>query len=65
MTGAPVGFIKVKTDRARNHDGNAFGLGQLPGDRASAVPLQLPQMRPVGWLKKKRKKPMRNPSHSV
>ena len=22
--------------------------GQLPGDRASAVPLQLPQMRPVG-----------------
>lgn len=23
--------------------------GQLPGDRASAVPLQLPQMRPVGW----------------
>ena len=23
--------------------------GQPPGDRASAVPLQLPQMRPVGW----------------
>ncbi len=23
--------------------------GQLSGDRASAVPLQLPQMRPVGW----------------
>jgi hypothetical protein len=28
--------------------------GQLPGDRASAVPLQLPQMRPVGRKKKKR-----------
>jgi hypothetical protein len=25
--------------------------GQLPGDRASAVPLQLPQMRPVGWAR--------------
>jgi hypothetical protein len=29
--------------------------GQLPGDRASAVPLQLPQMRPVGRKKKKKK----------
>ena len=29
--------------------------GQLPGDRASAVPLQLPQMRPVGCKKKKKK----------
>ena len=25
--------------------------GQLPGDRASAVPLQLPQMRPVRRLR--------------
>ena len=25
--------------------------GQLPGDRASAVPLQLPQMRPVAWVR--------------
>ncbi|MFO0007640.1 MAG: hypothetical protein ACK559_41650, partial [bacterium] len=30
--------------------------GQLSGDRASAVPLQLPQMRPVGWCRKKKKK---------
>jgi hypothetical protein len=29
--------------------------GQPPGDRASAVPLRLPQMRPVGWKKKKKK----------
>jgi hypothetical protein len=25
--------------------------GQLPGDRASAVPLQLSQMRPVVWVR--------------
>ena len=31
----------------------AIPAGQLPGDRASAVPLQLPQMRPVGCKKKK------------
>jgi hypothetical protein len=29
--------------------------GQLPGDRASAVPLQLPQMRPVRWEEEENK----------
>jgi hypothetical protein len=30
--------------------------GQLPGDRASAVPLQLPQMRPVACLRARRER---------
>ena len=33
----------------------AIPAGQPPGDRASAVPLRLPQMRPVGCKKKKKK----------
>jgi hypothetical protein len=36
--------------------------GQLPGDRASAVPLQLPQMRPVGWEEEEKEEEERRKS---
>ena len=46
MTGANIAFAQSPPGIGRKRPSLP---GQLPGDRASAVPLQLPQMRPVGW----------------
>ena len=45
MTGANIAFAQSPPGIGRKRPSLP---GQLPGDRASAVPLQLPQMRPVG-----------------
>jgi hypothetical protein len=45
MSGANIAFAQSPPGIGRKRPSLP---GQPPGDRASAVPLQLPQMRPVG-----------------